>query len=280
MQSDLPRPFLKWAGGKTQLVEVLLAHRPPWFKAYHEPFLGSGALFFALHRLGLVQQAMLCDHNAELIDTYRAIRDHLEEVITLLRGYPYDAQFYYALRAKDPWALSLPERAARMIYLNKTGYNGLYRVNAQGKFNVPFGRHKSPRYFDEANLRAVSQALRGVALCCAPFEQVLERARAGDWVYFDPPYYPVSKTARFTAYQPWRFGLDEHVRLRDVCAALAARGVWVMLSNSDTPTVRALYAQPPFVIHQVFAARAINSKASQRGKVSELLITTYPTRAA
>lgn len=274
--STLPRPFLKWAGGKTQLLGELLARRPAPFNTYFEPFLGSGALFFALFRAGLIRHAVLSDLNRELIDTYIAIRDYVEDVIALLRDYPYDRAFYYALRERDPWALSLPERAARMIYLNKTGYNGLYRVNAQGKFNVPFGRYKSPRYFDAENLRAVSCALQGVTLRWTHFTSVLDEAHEGDWVYFDPPYLPLSATANFTEYYAEGFGLREHELLRDLCSALSARGVFVMLSNSDCEAARKLFAAPHFYVHVVMASRAINSKGTQRGKISELLVTTYP----
>ncbi len=270
-----PRPFLKWAGGKTRLADELLARAPSAFKVYHEPFVGGGALFFRLYREGRLQRAVLSDLNAELIDTYRAIRDCVEEVMAILATYPHAEAFYYAIREQDPWQLSLPERAARMIYLNKTGYNGLYRVNRQGKFNVPFGRYKSPTYLDRENLLAVSQALREVQLLCAAFETVLERAEPGDWVYFDPPYVPLSRTANFTAYQAGGFGLDDHRRLRDICLELSRRGVYVMLSNSDTGIVRELYDYPLFAITEVRASRAINRNSTGRGKVTELLITNY-----
>ncbi len=272
-----PRPFLKWAGGKARLADVLLARAPSAFNTYHEPFVGGGALFFRLYREGRLQRAVLSDLNAELMDTYRAIRDHVDEVIAILATYPHDEAFYYAIRERDPWQLSLPERAARMIYLNKTGYNGLYRVNRQGRFNVPFGRYRSPKYLDRENLLAVSQALRGVKLLRASFETVLERAEPGDWVYFDPPYVPLSRTANFTAYQAGGFGPADHRRLRDVCLELSRRGVYVMLSNSDTETVRELYGLSPFAIAEVRANRAINRNGAGRGKVTELLITNYAT---
>lgn len=275
MKRPLPRPFLKWAGGKTQLLDALMTRLPPTFHAYHEPFLGGGALFFALYRAGRLHDAFLSDTNAELIDTYIAIRDQVEAVIALLEGYPHDKAFYYQLRARDPWHLSLPERAARMIYLNKTGYNGLYRVNRRGQFNVPFGRYKSPRYLDPDNLRAVARALQHATLRCQPFEGVLEAARPGDFVYFDPPYAPLSRTAHFTAYQAHGFDAADQARLRDVCLALTDAGVQVMVSNSDVDLIRGLYDRPPFHIHRVQARRNINSKATARGKVTELIITNY-----
>jgi DNA adenine methylase len=279
-ERPLPRPFLKWAGGKAQLIPHLLAHAPAHFQTYHEAFLGNGALFFHLQRTGRLRRAVLSDQNAELIDTYRAVRDQVEEVIRLLAQFPYDRAFYDQLRAQDPWAMSLAERAARMIYLNKTCYNGLYRVNRQGQFNVPFGRYKAPKYLDEANLRAVARALENVALHCAPFEAVLERATAGDWVYFDPPYVPRSRTANFTAYYPGGFSLRDHERLRDVCIALVQRGVAVTLSNADVPAVHLLYDRPEFARHVVRARRSISAKRQGRGEVNELIITAFPAGAA
>jgi len=276
----VPRPFLKWAGGKTQLADALLERMPLVFNVYHEPFVGSGALFFRLYREGRIRHAVLSDINPELMDTYLAIRDSVSEVIKLLSEFPHDREFYYALREKDPWQLSLPERAARMIYLNKTGYNGLYRVNRQGKFNVPFGRYKSPKYLDQENLLAVSQALQDVDILCAPFETVLERVLPGDWVYFDPPYAPLSQTANFTSYHANGFGLSDQERLRDVCVELSKNKVYVMLSNSDTEIIRSLYSLPYFTINEVLANRAINCNGAKRGKITELVITNYPVERA
>jgi len=271
----VPRPFLKWAGGKTQLIDELMLRTPKSFAAYFEPFVGSGALFFRLRRQSLLAAALLSDSNAELIDTYLAVRDQAEDVIAILAGHPHTAEFYYSLRAQEPAALDPPARAARMIYLNKTGYNGLYRVNRRGQFNVPFGRYQSPRYCDPENLRAVSTALKGIDIVCAPFESVLERAASGDLVYFDPPYAPLSATACFTEYQARGFSSADQVRLRDVCAELARRGTYVMISNSDTDLIRSLYAGSAFVTHRVEANRAINSNAARRGRIAELIITTH-----
>jgi DNA adenine methylase len=271
-----PRPFIKWAGGKSRLAAELLGRMPERFGAYHEPFVGSGALFFRLVRRGWTGRAYLSDLNAELIDAYVAIRDRVDDVVELLSRLEYDAGLYYTLRAADPRQLPLPERAARMIYLNKSGYNGLYRVNRRGQFNVPFGRYKAPNYCDRSNLAAVSRALQDVDLACAPFECVLERARAGDWVYFDPPYAPLSRTANFTGYQANGFTAEDQRRLRDVGAELALRGVSVMVSNSDTELVRSLYAPPTFALDRVLAQRAINSNGARRGKITELIVTSYP----
>jgi len=271
----VPRPFLKWVGGKAQLLPELLSRLPDQFGCYHEPFVGGGALFFALYRRRLIGQAVLSDLNAELIDTFIAVRDCVEEVIALLETFPYDEAFYYSIRGLKPAELDLPHRAARMIYLNKTGYNGLYRVNKAGRFNVPFGRYKRPTYRDPENLRAVSMALQGVEILWAPFESVLERAERGDLVYFDPPYVPVSETANFTSYSALGFSLDDQRRLRDVALELTARGVWVMLSNSETEAVRELYSASSFVLSRVEANRHINSNPRRRGKVGEYIITNY-----
>ena len=276
----VPRPFLKWAGGKTQLLADLTERVPQYFGTYHEPFVGGGALFFKLYRGKRIVDAFISDLNAELIDAYLAVRDHVEDVIGLLSGYPHDQEFYYNLRSQDPWKMDLPERAARMIYLNKTGYNGLYRVNKQGQFNVPFGRYKAPKYCDRANLEAVSRALRNARIECASFESVLERAQPGDFVYFDPPYAPISRTSYFTAYQPNGFSRQDQRILRDVCLELTERSVNVMLSNSATHLVRRLYSGYRLIVGEVRANRAINSNAKKRGKLTELIVTNYPIESA
>ena len=183
-----PRPFVKWVGGKRQLLKELVQRIPQHFGAYHEPFVGGGALFFELYRSKRISKAVISDMNAELIDTYIAIRDYVEDVTGILATYPHNEDFFYNLRAEDPWEMDIPHRAARMIYLNKTCYNGLYRVNKQGKFNAPFGRYKSPTYNDPENLRAVSIALQDVDVLCTSFETVLGRAKPGDFVYFDPRF--------------------------------------------------------------------------------------------
>jgi DNA adenine methylase len=277
---SLPRPFLKWAGGKTQLADALLERMPVDFNTYHEPFVGSGALFFRLYREHKIRQAILSDINAELIDTYLAIRDHVAEVIQLLSEFPHNEKFYYEIREQDPWQMNHAERAARMIYLNKTGYNGLYRVNRQGKFNVPFGRYKAPKYLDKDNLLAVSHALQNVEILCAPFDTVKERARPGDWVYFDPPYVPISQTSNFTSYHANGFGLRDQEMLRDICIELSRNNVYIMLSNSDTGIIRSLYAMSFFAIDEVLANRAINCNGAKRGKITELVITNYPVERA
>ncbi|MBP6788967.1 MAG: DNA adenine methylase [Candidatus Promineofilum sp.] len=264
------RPVLKWVGGKGRLLPELLARLPQTFEAYHEPFVGGGALFFALAGAGRLERVYLSDANAALIDVYLALRDDVEGVIAALQPHRYERDHYYHVRAQRPDDLSLPERAARIIYLNKTCYNGLYRENRAGQFNVPFGRYKNPTICDEPNLRAASAVLQGVDIARRRFDSVLGYAKEGDFVYFDPPYVPLSPTANFTTYDRAGFGPDDQRQLRDVFAELARRGVRAMLSNSDTPSVRELYAG--FRVEQLFAARAVNSKANSRGKVAELLV--------
>ena len=267
----LPRAFLKWAGGKSQLLPKILPRLPKRIGTYFEPFVGSGAVFWALAREGRFDHAVLSDRNAELITSYRAIRDDVEDVIALLAGWSHSESFYYALRARDPEAMSPVEAAARMIHLNHTGFNGLYRVNKSGLFNVPFGRYKRPRTLNKPVLRAASRALRTVDLLVADFEDVLPAARPGDAVYFDPPYVPMSGTASFTAYEKSGFGEPAQRRLVLALEDLQRRGVHALLSNSDVPLTRELYQG--LRCEKVQARRAINSRADKRGPVSELLVS-------
>jgi DNA adenine methylase len=260
-----PRPFLKWAGGKGQLLGALRA-RVPAYKRYFEPFLGGGALFFALQP----ERGVLSDVNDEIINCYKVVRDDVKALVGALGEHRYDEEHYYDVRNTDPATLRPIERAARTIFLNKTGFNGLYRVNRSGKFNVPFGRYAKPAICDEKNLRACSHALQGMGIKSADFEQSAGRADAGDFVYFDPPYVPLSRTAAFTAYAPGGFGLDAQSRLAGLFAKLAARGTQLLLSNSDVPEIRELYAS--FRIETIPATRVINCKATRRGPVSELLV--------
>ena len=275
--SVIPKPFLKWAGGKHRLLPILSGYIPKMFRNYHEPFLGSGALFFWLYRHNyLCSGVFLSDINKELIDTYIAVMRNPKKVMALLDSYPYDRSFFYRLREKNPEELSLVERAARMIYLNKTCYNGLYRVNKGGKFNVPFGRYNNPKYYEYENIMAVSAALQNTTIRCASFEIVLDTSQPGDFVYFDPPYLPVSITSRFSSYYKDGFSLDDHLRLRDVCIELTRRGVYVMLSNSYTETTINLYSIEGFYINTVDVSRPINRMKSKRGRIKEVVITNYP----
>jgi DNA adenine methylase len=266
------RPFVKWAGGKRQLLPELLQRVPMQFERYIEPFVGGGALFFELAARHPGLRAVLGDVNQRLIRTYSGVRDAVEGVINLLREYPHDERFYYELRDRNIDAASDAEVGAWFIYLNKIGFNGLYRVNRQNRFNVPFGRHKNPTICDEATLRACSLALASVELCVEDFETIAERAEAGDLVYFDPPYVPLSVTSSFTRYTSEGFDERSQTRLRDLALRLKRRGVHVLLSNSSASSVRDLYAEPDFETEEVFATRLVNSKATRRGAITELVI--------
>lgn len=266
--SARPVPFLKWAGGKRQL----LAQFGPYFPEagtygkYLEPFVGGGAVFFHL----LPEVAILSDTNGDLMECYEVIREDVEGVIRELRKGKNEKEFFYAMRAKNPRRLGPVKRVARTIYLNKTCYNGLYRVNRKGEFNVPFGKYKNPTICDEVNLREVSEALRGVELKVRPFEAVVDDAEEGDLVYLDPPYQPLSVTSSFTGYTKDAFGEADQRRLAEVFRELDGMGCWVMLSNSDASLIRELYRG--YRIERVMATRAINSRRDRRGKIPEVLV--------
>ncbi|HNS95816.1 MAG TPA: DNA adenine methylase [Polyangiaceae bacterium] len=266
-QVPFAKPFVKWAGGKRKLVPLLLRHAPKTFGTYHEPFVGGGALFYALRP----SRAVLTDANARLVRTYRGIRDDVEGVIERLRSYPHDHDFFMKLRKTKVDEGSDADVAAWFVYLNKTGFNGLYRVNRNNEFNVPFGDQPNPTICDEDNLRACSRTLRQTDIEVQDFSEVLTRARKGDLVYFDPPYLPLSASSSFVAYTQGGFGPQDHERLRDVALMLKRRGVHVLLSNSAHPLVRELYGKH-FHIEEVLAARAINSRGDRRGPIRELVI--------
>lgn len=276
------KPFLKWAGGKTQLLSQLQPLFPREFAGYHEPFVGSAAVFFHLYNLkqcgelkASMKRVSLTDSNEELINCYRAVRDGVDGVIGWLEEHKaaHNARYYYTLRKQNPANMGDVERAARLIYLNKTCYNGLYRVNSRGQFNVPVGRYKNPGIFDPGELRAASRALDGVTIETADFHAALKRARRGDFVYFDPPYFPLSKTASFTGYTQNHFGKFQHESLALVFRALDEKGCRVMLNNSWTPFTRQLYAG--FKCVELRALRSINSKAHKRGKISEMVVVNH-----
>ncbi|MBK7579639.1 MAG: DNA adenine methylase [Myxococcales bacterium] len=264
------RPVLKWAGGKTQLLPEILARLPAQIGTYFEPFIGGGAVFFALASQARFRRAVLSDRNPDLVAVYRALKEDVESVIRALGRLQHSKAEYYRVRALRPRGLA--QRAARIVYLNKTGYNGLYRVNRSGQFNVPFGSYKNPNICDAANLRAAAAVLSDVEIEVADFEESVSRARAGDAVYLDPPYVPLSKTASFTAYDRHPFGPGEHQRLAQVFADLERRGVHAVLSNSDTPETRSLYRG--FKLSTVRVSRPINCRPGARGPIDELLVMT------
>ena len=271
---DVPfsRPFLKWAGGKTQLLPQLAKFYPPKgsVKRYIEPFLGSGAVFFHFKALVGSRSAILWDNNRELIDTFKAVQEDVGQVIKLLSKYQkqHCKDFFLATREKTP--LSLAGKAARLIYLNKTCFNGLYRVNSRGLFNVPFGKYTNPGIFNEDWLRRASELLQGARIEAEDFRFLKVEAKKNDFIYFDPPYHPRSKTSYFTAYTRDLFGEEHQRKLADLYRALDKKGCLLMLSNSDTPLIRELYKD--FDIREVSARRLINSRADRRGAICELVV--------
>lgn len=275
---NVPRPFLKWVGGKGQLLGPLLqlVSRAGEFGRYHEPFAGGAALFFELFRTESLgrKRAFLSDTNVRMIDAFLAVQQDVDRVINLLKVHRalHSKEHYYAVRSNVPDGLI--ERGARIIYLNRTCYNGLFRENSKGIFNVPFGRYEKPLICDEVNLRAASAALAHAKVEVRPFESVLGKVEEGDLVYFDPPYDPVSRTASFTAYEKGGFGREQQEALAVVASALTEKGVKVILSNSMTPFIRALY-KGQFWIDEVLANRHVNSRADRRGAVSEALIRNF-----
>lgn len=266
-------PFIKWAGGKSRLIAQYAEHFPAEFGAYHEPFLGGGAVFFHL----APERALLSDINPRLIETYQALADDPEAVMSRLDAHRrrHSEEHYnrsrHRLNAGE--GRTAADRAALFIYLNKTCFNGLYRENRRGDFNVPIGSYSNPTLYERENLLAVSTRLAGVTLRQASFDAVLETAQDGDLVYFDPPYFPASATASFTGYAAGGFDVDLQVRLAKVFAELARRGCFVLLSNSDVPAMHELYKGWRLV--QVSAARCINSSGAKRGPVGELLVRSW-----
>ena len=266
-------PIVKWAGGKRQLIADLKNNLPKKFNRYFEPFIGGGALFFNIQP----KNAYISDINPELINLYQVIKNNAYELIEDLKQHKNTEEYFYEIRNIDrnskykKW--SDIQKASRFIYMNRTCFNGLYRVNSKGEFNVPYGKYSNPRILDEVNLLNCSQLFQNTEIRHSDFSEILNNVQKGDFVYFDPPYAPLNETSSFTSYTKEGFGEDMQVKLKELCDELDNMGVHFMLSNSDTKGINKLYKN--YEIKKVFASRAINSVASKRGKISEVLVRNY-----
>ncbi|UGQ07725.1 DNA adenine methylase [Streptococcus anginosus] len=271
------QPFTKWTGGKRQLLGELRSYMPENYNRYFEPFVGGGALFFDL----APEQAVINDFNEELINAYRQIKDKPVDLIDLLLGHKENnsKDYYLELRAADRdgrlASMTDVERAARILYMLRVDFNGLYRVNSKNQFNVPYGRYKNPKIVDVDLIHQISGYLNenDIEILQTDFADAVAGAQTGDFVYFDPPYIPLNETSSFTSYTHEGFSYEEQVRLRDTFKELTDRGVYVMLSNSSSPLVEELYQD--FNVHFVEAQRTNGAKSSSRGKISEIIVTNY-----
>lgn len=271
-------PFVKWVGGKRALLPELLSRLPGQIVNYFEPCAGGGALFYALAPR-IEGRALLLDHNAELVNAYQVVRDQPELLLAALRAHAAgnNVEYYYAVRAQEP--SDAVARAARLIYLNRTGFNGLYRVNAKGQFNVSYGAHTNPSIADEARIRNAAAALARAQVRHADFASIEDEVASGDFVYFDPPYAPLEATS-FTKYTAGNFGPADQERLLALALRLSEKGVLVMLSNSKTPYTEALYQHPALRAVTVMVPRFVNRDASKRGAIAEILVTNYEPGAS
>lgn len=275
-----PKPFVKWAGGKRQLIPILHQNLPEAFGTYYEPFLGGGALLFHILTDKNGQKCSISDLNSDLVLAYTTIRDRIDALISSLKNHEKNYQkdsksYYYSVRESNP--RNEVEKTSRLIFLNRTYFNGLYRVNSKGKFNVPLGKYTNPNIVNEENIRAVSSILQTnrISIKCRDFESVLRDAKKGDLVYFDPPYQPVSSTANFTSYTTKDFTYDDLTRLSELCLKLDSKECHVLLSNSDSKEVSDIFAKKPWKITRIEANRSINSNSKKRTGHFELLIKNY-----
>ena len=267
-------PILKWVGGKRQLLSEIIPLIDESCDNYVEPFIGGGAVLFRLQP----KKAIINDYNTELINVYRTVRDDLDGLVALLKEHEKynSSDYYYEVRALDRTPdfdkMSNLEKAARIIYLNKTCYNGLYRVNSLGQFNSPYGRYKNPNIVNEVVLRAISKYLNRneISISSGDYKDVLNDIEKNSFVYLDPPYMPISSSSSFTGYTEGGFGYDKQVELKEECDKLNSKGVHFLQSNSDCEEIRELYKD--YRIKVVKAKRAINSDAKKRGQINEVLI--------
>lgn len=267
------KPFIKWAGGKQRLLKYLLELMPTKYNNYFEPFVGGGSLFFKVEP----KKAYLVDYNKELINLYRVVKNNTYQLIENLKKYKNNKEYYYEIRNLDRNGnyskLSSIEKASRFIYLNKTCYNGLYRVNSKGEFNVPFGNYKRPKIVNEEVLISCAQALKNANLFYGDFEIIKNYVNENDFVYFDPPYMPISLSSSFVNYTNKGFDINDQKRLKKFFDYLTNKNIYCMLSNSYTNFITKLYRD--YHIHIVEAPRSINCKSKGRGKIKEVIITNY-----
>lgn len=271
-------PILKWAGGKRKLIPDIFALFPSNYRncRYHEPFFGGGAMFFKIKP----KSGTINDINARLMSFYEVVRDNPEELIEISEQYPYNEETFYNLRDRfNQQDLSKIEEASLLLYLNKTAYNGLYRVNSKGEFNVPFGRYHNPTIVPKDRIRDASKILKNVSIFRKDFSYITKYANKGDLCYLDPPYHPISSTSNFTSYSSDGFNFRDQTRLRNTCLELHDKGVYFVLSNGYARRIIDLYQEKnPFRIEIIKARRAISSKASTRGPINEILVTNIPKK--
>jgi len=275
-----PKPFVKWAGGKRQLIPVLNQHLPENYGSFFEPFLGGGAMLFHVITNRPKQKCIVSDLNSDLVLAYVTTRDKVDELISSLKSHSKNyfknsKSYYYDIRESEP--KRQVEKTSRLIFLNRTCFNGLYRVNKKGKFNVPLGRYTNPNIVNEENLRAVSDTLksRKIHISCRDFSAILDDVKKDDFVYFDPPYQPVSSTANFTSYTNRDFTYDDLKRLGELCKKLDSKGCKFMLSNSNSEEVLKIFSNSSWKVFEIEANRSINSNSKKRTGHSELLIKNY-----
>ena len=274
-KNKLVTPVLKWVGGKRQLITQITELLPSRYATYYEPFIGGGAVFFHLQR----KKVVINDFNSELVNVYKTIQSDVEALIEDLKKHKNESDYFYEIRALDRSdafsELTNIEKASRVVYLNKTCFNGLYRVNRSGEFNTPFGRYKNPNIVNEITLRAVHKYLKtnDITILNQDFASIFDNIKKNDFVYLDPPYDPVSKSSNFTGYNQGGFSTDDQIRLRELCDRLNKKGVKFLLSNSATDFIKEEYKD--YQINIVKATRSINSNAKKRGAVDEVLIRNY-----
>ena len=276
MAKTPPYPFIKWAGGKARMAKHVIKRLPEEINTYYEPLVGGGAVYFELAKKEKFKRAILADTSPELVNTWNIIKKDVENLIKELRKakYEYEKKAFLSIRALDLNDLNNIQRAARFIYLNKTCFNGLYRVNLKGQFNTPFGKYKNPVICDANNLKAVSKCLKKTTIKKADFAKVCQKAKAGDAVYFDPPYIPISKTSKFTSYTTNRFIDEDHDRLAKLFRELGDKGVRVVLSNSSAPYAIKIFKD--FDIDHLIGTRSIGGPAEYRNSAKEILVFHGP----